>query len=156
MGRHVVRSGLALPLLLLALLLLLLGAAVRAFQLRPVVGGGAARAGVGARACTSRSRRGLPSFTRLHSIRTGGSGGKGKDDEESGYGPERIQDPDAALSPEEWQKKYGEEVDTTVLYDEKVRTLSWSWEWAFGFSVHPSSSSQLRLADHPHPVPRCT
>lgn len=118
MGRHVVRSGLALQ-LPLALLLLLLAAAVRAFQLRPVVVGGAARAGAGA-SCTSRSRRGA----RLHSARTGGPTGKGKDDEESGYGPERIQDPDAALSPEEWQKQYGEEVDTTVLYDEKVRFAS--------------------------------
>jgi len=43
------------------------------------------------------------------------------DDEKTGYGPELIEDPDAALTPEEWEKKYGEEVDTTVLYDEKVR-----------------------------------
>lgn len=115
MARHTVRSGLALPLLLVALLLL--AAAVRGFQLaglRP----GAAAAAAEASAAGRRSRRG--GSTRLQSIRTGGSGGKGNDDDKSGYGPERIQDPDAALSPEEWQKKYGEEVDTTVLYDEKV------------------------------------
>jgi hypothetical protein len=117
MRRRSIRSGLALPLLLLALVLL--AAAVRAFPLRPTGAGaaGPSRPASAAAAAARRSRRG--GSTRLHSIRTGG-GGKGRDDEVSGYGPERIQDPDAALTPEEWQKKYGEEVDTTVLYDEKV------------------------------------
>ena len=121
MARHAVRSGLALPLLLVALLLL--AAVVRGFQLGSLRPGAAAAA---AAAAGRRSRRGGGSSssttTRLQSIRTGGGGGKG-DDDKSGYGPERIQDPDAALSPEEWQKKYGEEVDTTVLYDEKVRRV---------------------------------
>ena len=56
----------------------------------------------------------------LFSARTGKQVRNG-DDDKSGYGPELIQDPDAALSPEEWEKKYGEEIDTSVLYDEKVR-----------------------------------
>lgn len=37
-----------------------------------------------------------------------------------GYDEKRVVDPDASLTPEEWLKKYGEEVDTSVLYDEKV------------------------------------
>jgi len=69
---------------------------------------------------TARART-KDSLLPLYSIRTGGAGTPGMDDEKTGYGPELIEDPDAALTPEEWEKKYGEEVDTTVLYDEKVR-----------------------------------
>ncbi len=72
------------------------------------------------RVAAAAGRRGV---TQLFSARTGGPvAGQGQDDP-SGYGPELIQDPDATLSPEEWEKKYGEEVDTTVLYDEKVRGM---------------------------------
>jgi hypothetical protein len=53
----------------------------------------------------------------LFSIRTGQKTGDGKGD---GYQKDMLEDPDAKLSPEEWQKKYGEETDTSVLYDEKV------------------------------------
>ena len=63
----------------------------------------------------------------LFSIRTGGAGTPGMDDDKTGYGPELIQDPDAAMSPEEWEIKYGEEVDTMVLYDEKVRAVVNGW-----------------------------
>ncbi len=65
----------------------------------------------------------------LCSIRTGGAGTPGMDDDKTGYGPELIQDPDASMSPEEWEAKYGEEVDTMVLYDEKVRAVVNRWMW---------------------------
>jgi hypothetical protein len=74
---------------------------------------------------TSRSEGVAPLF----SIRTGGAGTPGMDDDKTGYGPELIQDPDAAMSPEEWEIKYGEEVDTMVLYDEKVRAGAKRWVW---------------------------
>lgn len=56
--------------------------------------------------------------TRLYSIRTGKSR---PDDEGPEYDDKYIVDPDVALTPEQWLDKYGEEVDTSVLYDEKVR-----------------------------------
>ncbi|KAM3576216.1 hypothetical protein VYU27_001924 [Nannochloropsis oceanica] len=64
-------------------------------------------------------RRRSENLAPLFSIRTGGAGTPGMDDDKTGYGPELIQDPDASMSPEEWEAKYGEEVDTMVLYDEK-------------------------------------
>ena len=80
------------------------------------------RDGVAARTTpTTRTTR-SEGVAPLYSIRTGGAGTPGMEDDKTGYGPELIQDPDAAMSPEEWEIKYGEEVDTMVLYDEKVCT----------------------------------
>lgn len=81
---------------------------------------GGRRDGVTIRTTTTTGRR-SEGVLPLFSIRTGGAGTPGMDDDKTGYGPELIQDPDAAMSPEEWETKYGEEVDTMVLYDEKVR-----------------------------------
>lgn len=68
-------------------------------------------------AVSSLSGRNRRRLSQLYSIRTGKAR---QDDDGMGYDEKRVVDPDASLTPEEWLKKYGEEVDTSVLYDEKV------------------------------------
>jgi hypothetical protein len=92
----------------------------------PAVLAGGRRDGVTTRTTTTTTGR-SEGVAPLFSIRTGGAGTPGMDDDKTGYGPELIQDPDAAMSPEEWEVKYGEEVDTMVLYDEKVRAVVNGW-----------------------------
>lgn len=89
-------------------------------------------------------RRRSENLAPLFSIRTGGAGTPGMDDDKTGYGPELIQDPDASMSPEEWEAKYGEEVDTMVLYDEKVREVVNRWLW-WVKSVDPRWALPKRL-----------